>query len=240
MAPPPHGSSLHRSRACSRPLPRDSSRSPTYHRPHVSIAASVPRGVGCLGNPTPCRLRLTPAHPRGSGHLSLALGIEDQSLPQRLRCQPDTWAAGMTPARRYRDQRSTDLSPLSSTVSVGRSFRGTDRTCSMLLGTQAAAPPHTTKELWHRAILFNRLRHSSLGDHLLSTGLWHSAGRGLGWNPSGHPVLGGDPRWAPRGIGQDLRPLACPGLPSRAALAYRDGDPLWRSSPEMRTTLFPT
>jgi hypothetical protein len=38
--------------ACSRPLQRYSSRSPAYHRPHVSISASFPRGVGFLGNPT--------------------------------------------------------------------------------------------------------------------------------------------------------------------------------------------
>jgi hypothetical protein len=38
--------------ACSRLLQRYSSRSRTYHRPHVSISASFPRGVGFLGNPT--------------------------------------------------------------------------------------------------------------------------------------------------------------------------------------------
>jgi len=48
---PPSGSSLPRSMACSRPLQRDSSRSRAYHRPHVSISAGFPRGVGCLGNP---------------------------------------------------------------------------------------------------------------------------------------------------------------------------------------------
>jgi hypothetical protein len=52
FAPPPSGSSLHRSQACSRPLQRYSARSPAYHRPHVSIAASFPRGLGFLGNPT--------------------------------------------------------------------------------------------------------------------------------------------------------------------------------------------
>ncbi len=52
LAPPPDGSSIHRSMACSRPLQRYSSRSPTYHRPHVSISASFPRGVSFLGNPT--------------------------------------------------------------------------------------------------------------------------------------------------------------------------------------------
>jgi len=52
LAPPPHGSSIHRSMACSRPLQRYSSRSPTYHRPHVSISASFPRGNGFLGNPS--------------------------------------------------------------------------------------------------------------------------------------------------------------------------------------------
>jgi hypothetical protein len=38
--------------ACSRPLQRYSSRSRAYHRPHVGISASFPRGVGFLGNPT--------------------------------------------------------------------------------------------------------------------------------------------------------------------------------------------
>jgi hypothetical protein len=38
--------------ACSRPLQRYWSRSPTYHRPHVSISASFPRGLGFLGNPS--------------------------------------------------------------------------------------------------------------------------------------------------------------------------------------------
>jgi hypothetical protein len=52
FAPPPTGSSIHRSMACSRPLQRYSSRSRAYHRPHVGISASFPRGVGFLGNPT--------------------------------------------------------------------------------------------------------------------------------------------------------------------------------------------
>ena len=52
MAPLPHGSSVHRSMACSRPLQRYWSRSRTYHRPHVSISASFPRGLGFLGNPS--------------------------------------------------------------------------------------------------------------------------------------------------------------------------------------------
>ena len=52
LAPPPCGSSIHRSMACSRPLQRYLSRSPTYHRPHVSISASFPHGLGFLGNPT--------------------------------------------------------------------------------------------------------------------------------------------------------------------------------------------
>ena len=52
LAPPPSGSSLHRSMACSRLLQRYSSRSPTYHRPHVCISAGFPSGVGFLGNPT--------------------------------------------------------------------------------------------------------------------------------------------------------------------------------------------
>jgi len=38
--------------ACSRLLQRYSSRSPTYHRPHVCISAGFPSGVGFLGNPT--------------------------------------------------------------------------------------------------------------------------------------------------------------------------------------------
>jgi hypothetical protein len=37
--------------ACSRPLPRYSSRSPAYHRPHVGISAGFPRDIGFLGNP---------------------------------------------------------------------------------------------------------------------------------------------------------------------------------------------
>jgi hypothetical protein len=52
LAPPPSGSSIHRSMACSRPLQRYWSRSPTYHRPHVSISAGFPRSLGFLGNPT--------------------------------------------------------------------------------------------------------------------------------------------------------------------------------------------
>ena len=52
LAPPPSGSSLHRSMACLRLFQRDSSPSPAYHRPHVSISAGFPRGVGFLGNPT--------------------------------------------------------------------------------------------------------------------------------------------------------------------------------------------
>ena len=52
VAPPPRGSSRHRSMACSRPLQRYWSRSRTYHRPHVGISASFPRGLGCVGNPT--------------------------------------------------------------------------------------------------------------------------------------------------------------------------------------------
>ena len=51
LAPPPHGSSIHRSQACSRPLQRYLSRSRTYHRPHVSISAGFPSGLGFLGNP---------------------------------------------------------------------------------------------------------------------------------------------------------------------------------------------
>jgi len=65
LAPPPSGSSLPRSMAGSRPLQHDSSRSPPYHRPQAAKAASVPRGLGCLGNPPPLRLRLTPT-PRGA------------------------------------------------------------------------------------------------------------------------------------------------------------------------------
>jgi hypothetical protein len=52
LAPPPDGSSRHRSMACSWLLQRYSSRSPTYHRPHVSISVSFPHGLGFLGNPT--------------------------------------------------------------------------------------------------------------------------------------------------------------------------------------------
>jgi hypothetical protein len=51
LAPPLTGP-IHRSQACSRPLQRYWSRSPTYHRPHVSISASFPCGLGFLGNPT--------------------------------------------------------------------------------------------------------------------------------------------------------------------------------------------
>jgi hypothetical protein len=51
LAPPPHGSSLHRSMACSRPRQRYSSRSRTSHRPHVSLSAGFPSGLGFLGNP---------------------------------------------------------------------------------------------------------------------------------------------------------------------------------------------
>ena len=38
-----------------------------------------------------------------------AFGMDGQSLPKGRCCQPDTWAAGMAPARRYRWQRSFDL-----------------------------------------------------------------------------------------------------------------------------------
>ncbi len=37
--------------ACPRPLQRYWSRSPTYHRPHVSLSAGFPRGLRFLGNP---------------------------------------------------------------------------------------------------------------------------------------------------------------------------------------------
>jgi hypothetical protein len=52
FAPPPHGSSIHRSQACSRLLQRYSSRSRAYYRPHVSQSAGFPSGVGFLGNPS--------------------------------------------------------------------------------------------------------------------------------------------------------------------------------------------
>jgi hypothetical protein len=51
FAPPPHGSSIPRSRACSWPLQRYWSRSPTSHRPHVSLSTGFPRGLRFLGNP---------------------------------------------------------------------------------------------------------------------------------------------------------------------------------------------
>ena len=87
LAPSPHGSSIHRSMACSRLLQRYSSRSPTYHRPHVSISAGFPRGLGFLGNPT------TVPHPvdtcsslrttRGYSvpHLRLTLHVGPHSSP---------------------------------------------------------------------------------------------------------------------------------------------------------------
>jgi hypothetical protein len=205
--------------ACSRPLQRDSSRSPADHRPHVGRSAGVPGGVGFLGNPptvpspvdtcAPARLRASwlrpPCHgpdgravmnrpacagehdtglrrsaspcaaawrlPRCAGFLGSvaespadplspvswpfgrrrssasatptsrrfqhgftqslsifswargdsqsdsevppalpACGIDGQSLPKGICCQPDTWTAGIAPARRYRCQRSFDLS----------------------------------------------------------------------------------------------------------------------------------
>ena len=54
---------------CSRLLQRYWSRSPTYHRPHVSISASVPRGIGFLGNPPTVPYPVdtcSPARPRSS------------------------------------------------------------------------------------------------------------------------------------------------------------------------------
>jgi hypothetical protein len=45
------GPSIHRSMACSRLLQRYSSQARTYHRPHVSISAGFPRGLGFLRNP---------------------------------------------------------------------------------------------------------------------------------------------------------------------------------------------
>ena len=51
-ASPLSGSSLHRTMACSWLFQRDSSQSPAYHRPHVSISAGFPSGIGFLGNPT--------------------------------------------------------------------------------------------------------------------------------------------------------------------------------------------
>jgi len=64
LAPPPHGSSLHRSQACSRPLQRYWSLSPTYRRPHVSVSASFLAALASWGIPTTVRIRLTPAHRR--------------------------------------------------------------------------------------------------------------------------------------------------------------------------------
>jgi hypothetical protein len=51
LAPPPSGSSRHRSLARARLLQRSWARSPPDHRPHVRIAASVPRRVRCWGHP---------------------------------------------------------------------------------------------------------------------------------------------------------------------------------------------
>ena len=51
-ASPLSGSSLQRTMACSRLCQRDSSPSPAYHRPHLSLSARFPSGMGFVGHPT--------------------------------------------------------------------------------------------------------------------------------------------------------------------------------------------
>jgi hypothetical protein len=101
LAPPPRGSSIHRSMACSRPLQRYSSRSPAYHRPHVGISASFPRGIGFLGNPshmpytvdTSSSRRTTQGYSVPNLRLSLKVGLHSSPgfsgvYPGRLQNRP--------------------------------------------------------------------------------------------------------------------------------------------------------
>jgi hypothetical protein len=73
--------------ACSRPLQRYWSRSPAYHRPHVSISAGFPSGVGFLGNPTTVPYPVDTSSSRRTTqgysvpHLRLTLPVGPHSSP---------------------------------------------------------------------------------------------------------------------------------------------------------------
>jgi hypothetical protein len=89
FAPPPYGSSIHRSMACSRLLQRYSSRSLAYHRPHVSISTGFPRGLGCLGNPltVPSPVETcSPARLRSSRWRPPCHGPDGEALMNRPTC----------------------------------------------------------------------------------------------------------------------------------------------------------
>jgi len=66
--------------ACSRLLQRYSSRSRTYHRPHVSISAGFPSGIGFLENPTTVPYPVDTCSPAQSAPVRTTRGY---SVPHR-------------------------------------------------------------------------------------------------------------------------------------------------------------